>query len=78
MYAAKEAREKAGQSVSEETKEQLALAEKCINLAVGKGEMSCWFSRPLRKQAIKKLEELGYKVVCRTNQRDGEQYEISW
>ena len=78
MYTAKEAREKAEKSISEETQEQLEYAEKCISFAVGKGEMKCWYERKLGEQAIGKLKELGYTVKDRSSQRDGIAYEISW
>lgn len=78
MYTAKEAREKAEKAISDETKEQLEYAEKCISFAVKNGEMSCWYGKKLGKQAIGNLKELGYTVKDRSNQRDGTAYEISW
>lgn len=78
MFTAKEAREKAEKSISDETKEQLEYAEKCIEFAVEKGNMSCRFVKGLGKQAIGKLEGLGYTVTDRSNQRDGVEYKISW
>lgn len=78
MFTAKEAREKAEKSISDETKEQLEYAEKCIEFAVGKGEMKCRYGKKLGKQAMGKLEGLGYTVKDRSNQRDGVEYEISW
>lgn len=78
MYTAKEAREKAEQSISDETKEQLEFAERCIGAAVEKGEMCCWCGKYLEDQAIKKLEELGYKVDNHSSQRDGVDFKISW
>lgn len=78
MFAAKEAREKAEKSISDEMREQLEYAEECISFAVGKGEMKCRYEKKLGRQAIEKLEGLGYTVADRANQRDGVAYEISW
>ena len=78
MYTAKEAREKAEQSISDEVREQLLAAERCIQFAVNHGEMSCCYDRSLKKQAIEKLQGLGYTVEDKSNQRDGIAYEISW
>ena len=78
MYTAKVAREKAEQQISDKAKEQLSWAEKCIENAVEKGDMSCICIRELGKQVIGKLERLGYTVKDRSTQRDGVEYEISW
>ncbi len=61
MISAKEAREQAVNSISDKTKEQLLCAEHCIESAVKSGEMSAWCGKHLGKQAIEKLNELGYE-----------------
>ena len=78
MYTAKEAREKAENSISDKTKEQLLAAEHSIEFAVKNGEMKVWCGKHLGKQAIEKLNELGYKVEDRSSQRDGSAFLISW
>ncbi len=51
MINAKEAREKAENSISESTKKQLSAAERLIGRAIENGEMKCWLHMHLGKQA---------------------------
>lgn len=78
MYTAKEAREKAENSISDKTKEQLLAAEHCIESSVKNGEMKVWCDKHLGKQTIARLNELGYKVEDHSNQKDGSTFLISW
>ena len=78
MMTAKEAREQVVNSISDKTKEQLICAECCIESAVKSGEMSVWCDKYLGKQAIEKLNELGYKVENYSSQKDGTAFKISW
>lgn len=78
MYTAKEAREKAENQISDKTKEQLLAAENCIKRAVEDGEMKTWCNTYLNKQAVEKLNELGYKVENQSSQREGTSFLISW
>ena len=78
MYTAKEAREKAAQSADSAMKEQLLAVERCIGLAVNRGETSCRYDVALRGQTIERLQGLGYIVEDQSNQRDGMSYQISW
>lgn len=78
MYTAIEARKKAENSISYETKQQLSAAERLVGRAIENGEMKCWVHAHLGKQAIGKLEELGYKVENRSDQREGSLFLISW
>ena len=78
MISATEAREQATSSISDKTKEQLLCAEHCIESAVKSGKMSVWCDKYLGKQAIEKLNELGYKVENYSSQKDGTAFKISW
>lgn len=78
MYTAKEAREKAKNSISDKTKEQLLAAEHRIESAVKKGEMQVYCNEFLGTQAVGKLNELGYKVENCSTQREGARFMISW
>ncbi len=78
LMAAKEAKEKAKSCISEETNIQLLEAEKSINEGVADGKEFCYCYKYLGKQAISKLEELGYRVQNLSDQRDGTMFKISW
>lgn len=78
MLTAKEARELAESSISDETEEQLRLAEKCINDAATKGYTQCWYYSWLCNQAVKKLEEAGYSVKNISSQKEGITFQIGW
>lgn len=78
MYTAKEARENAGNQISNKTKEELFSVEQCIKSAVESGYMECRCYNFLGKQSIGELEKLGYKVQNNFNQRDGSEFLISW
>ncbi len=78
MYTAIEAREKAINSISDQTKKQLSTVDKYIKRAAESGETKCWIDNHLEKQAIGKLKELGYGVENHSNQKDGSCFLITW
>lgn len=78
MLTAREAREAAVKSISDDTKEELRIAENCIKNAVNAGETKCWCGRYLHPRALSALRRLGYVVENHSNQRDGNMFLISW
>ncbi len=78
MITAKEAREKAENSIIEKTKEQLLMAQHGIEEAVKNGETKCWIGAHLGEQAIRKLRNLGYEIENNSDQRDGPIFWIRW
>ena len=78
LMKASEAREKSSNGVSAETNIQLLEAEKVINKAVDDGNTFCYCYKYLGVQAIKKLNELGYRVQNMSDQREGTIFKIVW
>lgn len=78
MINAKEAREKAENSISDRTKEQLLIAQQGIEQAVKNGETKCWIDVHLGEPAIRKLKNLGYVIEEHSNQKDGSTFLIRW
>lgn len=78
LMNAADAREKARNTISRETGIQLLEAEKSINEAINKGQMSCYCYKYLAEQAVNKLSELGYSVQNQSDQRNGTMFKISW
>lgn len=78
LVSAKEARELAENSLSSEALYDLAQANECIQDAINEGKYHCWCYQYLHDQAVRKLENLGYKVTNQSSQREGDCFEIEW
>lgn len=78
MLNASEARVQAKNNNSQETKDQLEGVEKSIKKAVNNGEMVCYYYGWLCGKSIERLEENGYRVINKSDQRDGIMFEIRW
>lgn len=78
LIDAREARKLSETSLSSEALYELEQVNKCIQTAINEGYYSCWYYRYLPDQAVRKLENLGYKVKNQSNQRDGDCFEIEW
>lgn len=78
LISAREARKLSETSLSSEALYELEQVNECIYDAINKGYYSCWYYRYLPDQAVRKLENLGYKVKNQSNQRAGDCFEIEW
>ena len=78
LVSAKEARELSKTSLSSEALYELEVANERIQDAFNKGKYNCWCYQYLHDQAVRKLENLGYKVTNCSTQRDGNCFKIEW
>ena len=78
LVSAKEARELSETSLSSESLYELEVANECIQNAINKGKYNCWCYQYLHDQAVRKLENLGYKVTNCSTQREGDCFTIEW
>ena len=78
LVSAKEARELSETSLSSEALYELEVANECIQDAINKGKYNCWCYQYLHDQAVRKLENLGYKVTNCSTQREGDCFKIEW
>ena len=78
LVSAKEARELSETSLSSESLYELEVANECIQDAINKGKYNCWCYQYLHDQAVRKLENLGYKVTNCSTQREGDCFKIEW
>ena len=75
---AKTARKLAETSLSSEALYELEVANECIQDAINKGRYNCWCCQYLHDQAVRKLENLGYKVSNQSTQSEGDCFKIEW
>ena len=78
LVSAKEARELSETSLSSEALYELEVANEFIQDAINKGKYNCWCYQYLHDQAVRKLENLGYKVTNCSTQREGTCFKIEW
>ena len=78
LVSAKEAKKKKKTSLSSEALYELEVANERIQDAINKGKYNCWCYQYLHDQAVRKLENLGYKVTNCSTQRDGNCFKIEW
>ena len=79
MLTAIEARAKVESITSDKAKEQLALVERKIELAIKDGSYETFIYKELDSSVIRRLESAGYKVIKVNDPRDGDiTITISW
>ena len=78
MISAKEAREIAETSISEESQAELAKIEAMIKQQSEKGECNVCFGKRFTMQTIRELGKAGYEVRESDDQRDGYTTYITW
>ena len=78
LMNAEEAREKAKNSISEETELELQEVNRAIIKEVEKGQFYCWYKKYLHPQTIGLLSGYGYNVFNESNQMNGNLFKIEW
>ena len=78
LVSARGARNLSETSLSSDALYELEQVNECIHDAINKGYYRCWYYRYLPDQAVRKLENLGYKVSNQSTQREGDCFKIEW
>ena len=75
---AKTARKLAETLLSSEASYELEKVNKCIQNAINEGKYNCYYYHDLHDPVVRKLQDLGYKVINCSTQREGDCFKIEW